>query len=197
MAKQRARNPKQAQETIATLLHENRTFKPSAIFTRQANANSQSVYQTAAKDPVRFWEKMASELVWRKKWTKGLAWNPPDAKWFVGGKLNVTESCLDRHVSSDAACHRNKAALIWEGEPGDKRVLTYWDLYRAVNKFGNALRKLGIKKGDRVAIYLPMIPELIISVLACARIGAVHSVVFGGFSPKPFATALTMLKQNY
>ena len=185
MAKRNSpRKPNESAQTIDTLLHENRTFKPLASFARNANADSPGIYRLAEKDPVKFWEKMASELVWKKKWSRGLQWNAPDAKWFVGGKLNVTESCLDRHISRDAECRRNKAALIWEGEPGDKRVLTYWDLYRAVNKFGNVLRKLGVKKGDRVAIYLPMIPELVISVLACARIGAVHSVVFGGFSPE-------------
>ncbi len=167
--------------TIDTLLEEKRLFKPSPAFAKQANANDKNIYKTAASDPVKFWEGMASELVWRKKWSKGLEWKAPDAKWFVGGKLNVTESCLDRHIKEG---RRNKAALIWEGEPGDKRTLTYNDLYRQVNKFANVLKSLGIKKGDRVAIYLPMIPELVISVLATARIGAIHSVVFGGFSPE-------------
>ncbi len=138
----------------------------------------------AEADPVKFWEQMAEDLVWKKKWNKPLEWKAPDAKWFVGGKLNVTESCLDRHVLVNGTTRRNKAALIWEGEPGDRRVLTYYDLFRQVNKFANVLKKFGIGKGDRVAIYLPMIPELVISVLACARIGAIHSVVFGGFSPE-------------
>ncbi|MBK7140959.1 MAG: acetate--CoA ligase [bacterium] len=169
---------------IDSLLHESRLFKPSAAFTKQANAGSAAIYKQAEADPVKFWEQMAEDLVWKKKWTKGLEFKAPDAKWFVGGKLNVTESCLDRHVLVNGTTRRNKAALIWEGEPGDRRVLTYYDLFRQVNKFANVLKKFGVVKGDRVAIYLPMIPELIISVLACARIGAIHSVVFGGFSPE-------------
>ena len=168
-------------QTIDTLLHENRKFKPTAAFRRQANANSASLYDQASKSPVRFWEQQASELVWKKRWAKGLEFKAPDAKWFVGGKLNVTESCLDRRIAEG---RRNKAAIIFEGKPGDRRTMTYYDLYKEVNKFANVLKKLGIKKGDRVAIYLPMIPELIVSMLACARIGAVHSVVFGGFSPE-------------
>ncbi len=166
--------------SIDTLLKETRLFKPDASFSKQANAKS-SIYASAKKDPVKFWEKMASELVWKKKWKSGLKWKAPDAKWFVGGKLNVTESCLDRHINS---VNKNKAAIMWEGEPGDRRTITYFELYRLVNKFANVLKNLGIKKGDRVAIYLPMIPELVVSMLACARIGAIHSVVFGGFSPE-------------
>ncbi|MEW6049991.1 MAG: acetate--CoA ligase [Candidatus Zixiibacteriota bacterium] len=173
-----------SKKTIDVLLEENRLFKPSPAFIKQANLNHGSILKAAEADPVKFWESMASELVWKKKWSKALDWNPPDAKWFVGGKLNVTESCLDRHINEGTGCRRNKAALIWEGEPGDKRVLTYFELWRQVNKFANVLKKLGVKKGDRVAIYLPLIPELVISTLACARIGAVHSVVFGGFSPE-------------
>jgi len=157
-----ARKKNQKPTGIDTLLTEKRKF-------------------SASKDYVKFWENLASELVWKKKWHQGLSWKAPDAKWFVGGKLNITESCLDRHIDEG---RRNKAALLWEGEPGDRRTLTYYELYRQVNKFANVLRQLGIKKGDRVAIYLPMIPELVISTLACARIGAIHSVVFGGFSPE-------------
>ena len=133
----------------------------------------------AAKDPEAFWAGFAKELEWIKPWSKVLEWNPPDAKWFVGGKLNVSANCLDRHVRT---ARRNKAAFIWEGEPGDRRTLTYFDLYRQVCQFANVLKSLGVKKGDRVALYLPLIPELAIAMLACARIGAVHSVVFGGFS---------------
>ncbi len=166
--------------TIDTLLTEKRKFKPSSSFARQANAKK-SIYTTAKKDYVKFWENLASELVWKKKWKKGLTWKAPDAKWFVGGKLNVTESCLDRHIEEG---RKNQAAFIWEGEPGDRRTLTYYELYKQVCKFANVLKSLGIRKGDRVAIYLPMIPELVISMLACARIGAIHSVVFGGFSPE-------------
>ena len=122
---------------------------------------------------------MARELEWSKPWKTVLEWDPPWAKWFTGGKLNASVNCLDRHVRGAT---RNKAALIWEGEPGDTRTLTYWDLYREVNKFANVLESLGVKRGDRVAIYLPLIPEVVIAMLACARIGATHSVVFGGFS---------------
>ncbi|MBT3232535.1 MAG: acetate--CoA ligase [Calditrichaeota bacterium] len=165
--------------SIDTLLTEEREFKPTAKFQAQANANDQEIYEKATSNPEAFWERYARELVWRKPWDKVLDWNPPDSKWFVGGKLNITESCLDVHIKTDA---RNKAALIWEGEPGDKRTLTYWDLYREVCRFANALKSLGVKKGDRVALYMPMIPELVIAVLSCARIGAIHSVVFGGFS---------------
>jgi acetyl-CoA synthetase len=166
--------------TIDDLLQEDRLFKPPTAFIRQANGTKE-LYQLGKSDPVKFWENVADELVWKKRWHEGLVWKAPDAKWFVGGKLNVTETCLDRHI---AGGRKNKAALIWEGEPGDRRTLTYFELYRLVNKFANVLKKLGIQKGDRVAIYLPMIPELMVSVLACARIGAVHSVVFGGFSPE-------------
>ncbi len=166
---------------IGNLLKENRTFSPPSTFTRQAHANTKTIYRSAKSDPVKFWENMASDLVWKKKWRQGLSWNVPDAKWFVGGKLNVTESLLDRHITG---CTRNKAAIIWEGEPGDKRTITYYELFKQVNKFANVLKQFGIKKGDRVAIYLPMIPELVVSMLACARIGAIHSVVFGGFSPE-------------
>ncbi|KAA3634964.1 MAG: acetate--CoA ligase [Calditrichaeota bacterium] len=176
MAKKKTSAPK---EQIGDLLHETRKFKPSAAFSKQANAKK-AIYAQAKKNPVKFWEKMAGELVWKKKWSKALEWKAPDAKWFVGGKLNVTETCLDQHITGG---RKNKAALIWEGEPGEKRTMTYQQLYRDVNKFANVLKSLGIKKGDRVAIYLPMIPELVIAMLSCARIGAVHSVVFGGFSP--------------
>jgi acetyl-CoA synthetase len=175
-----ARKKNQKSTGIDTLLTEKRKFRPSAKFTRQANAGK-ATFTAARKDYVKFWENLAAELIWKKKWHRGLTWKAPDAKWFVGGKLNITESCLDRHINEG---RRNKAALLWEGEPGDRRTLTYYELYRQVNKFANVLRQLGIKKGDRVAIYLPMIPELVISALACARIGAIHSVVFGGFSPE-------------
>ncbi len=164
---------------IDTLLIEKRLFKPPTGFAQQANARK-SIYSAARKDFVKFWESQAEELVWKKKWRQGLRWKAPDAHWFVGGKLNITESCLDRHILEG---RKNKAALIWEGEPGDKQTWTYFELYRQVNKCANVLKSLGIRKGDRVAIYLPMIPELVVTMLACARIGAIHSVVFGGFSP--------------
>jgi len=170
---------KTTKTTIDTLLTEERQFKPDQKFCKNANANDVEIYEKADADPEGFWEGFAKELVWRKTWDKVLDWKPPDAKWFVGGKLNITESLLDVHIKTE---RRNKAAIIWEGEPGDKRTLTYWELYRDVCRFGNALKTLGVKKGDRVALYLPMIPELAIAMLACARIGAIHSVIFGGFS---------------
>ncbi|MEK7474840.1 MAG: acetate--CoA ligase [Candidatus Coatesbacteria bacterium] len=167
------------QSAIRALLEEKRVFPPPKAFTDQANARDGAIYAEAAKDPEAFWARMAGELKWTKPWTKVLDWNPPHAQWFVGGQLNVSENCLDRHL---AGWRRNKAAIIWEGEPGDERVLTYADLHREVSKFSNVLKGLGIGKGDRVNIYLPMIPEAAVAMLACTRIGAVHSVVFGGFS---------------
>ena len=146
---------------------------------RGARVNDPGVYDRAAADPEAFWAAFAAELDWMQPWTKVLDWQPPHARWFVGGRLNVSANCLDRHVRT---ARRNKAALIWEGEPGDRRTLTYFDLHRQVCQFANVLKSLGVKKGDRVALYMPLIPELAIAMLACARIGAVHSVVFGGFS---------------
>ena len=164
---------------IEALLAEERAFEPTAALRAQANINDANVYERATKDPEGFWAEAARSLDWYKPWDKVLEWNPPIAKWFTGGKINVSYNCLDRHVKT---WRRNKAALIWEGEPGEERVLTYADLYREVNKFANVMKKLGIGKGDRVTIYMPMVPELPIALLACARIGAPHSVVFGGFS---------------
>jgi acetyl-CoA synthetase len=164
---------------IEALLAEERAFEPNAALREQANISDPGVYEKARKDPEGFWAEAARSLDWFKPWDKVLEWNPPIAKWFTGGKLNVSYNCLDRHVKT---WRRNKAALIWEGEPGEERVLTYADLYREVNKFANVMKKLGIRKGDRVTIYMPMVPELPIALLACARIGAPHSVVFGGFS---------------
>ncbi len=164
---------------IDALLREDRSFPPSDAFRAQANVSDPAIYETARKDPEAFWAGFARELEWIKPWSKVLDWNPPHAKWFVDGQINVSANCLDRHVRS---WRRNKAAFIWEGEPGDRRTLTYFDLYRQVCQFANVLKSLGVKKGDRVALYLPLIPELAIAMLACARIGAVHSVVFGGFS---------------
>jgi acetyl-CoA synthetase len=168
-------------EPIEALLKEGRKFPPPKDFTRSANAKGLGVYREAKANPLRFWERQARALRWMKPWKKTLEWKLPYAKWFIGGKLNVADNCLDRHVEGP---RRNKAAILWEGEPGDSRVLTYWDLYREVNRFAAALRRHGIKKGDTVTIYMPMIPELPIAMLACARIGAPHSVVFGGFSPE-------------
>ena len=164
---------------IEALLKEDRSFPPPEAFAASAVVNDPEVYTRAARDPEAFWAGFASELEWMQPWSKVLDWNPPDAKWFVDGKLNVAANCLDRHARS---WRRNKAAFIWEGEPGDQRTLTYFDLYRQVCQFANVLKKLGVKKGDRVALYMPLIPELAIAMLSCARIGAVHSVVFGGFS---------------
>jgi acetyl-CoA synthetase len=161
------------------LLREDRIFPPTAEFRARAVVRDESVYAEAARDPEAFWARFAGELEWSRKWDTVLDWQPPHAKWFVGGKINASVNCLDRHVRGP---RRNKAALIWEGEPGDRRTLTYFDLFRQVSAFANVLTSLGVRKGDRVAIYLPLIPELAISMLACARIGAVHSVVFGGFS---------------
>ena len=162
---------------------EEQVFKPSREFSKKARVSSMAQYKRMWKEsveqPSKFWASEAKELVWQKPWTKVLDWKAPDAKWFVGGQLNVTESCLDQHA---AGPRRNKAAIIFEGEPGDRQVLTYAQLHREVCKFSNALTARGVKAKDRVLIYMPMIPEAAIAMLACARIGAVHSVVFGGFS---------------
>ena len=154
---------------IEALLQESRQFPPPTDFANQANANS-SLYDTASADIESFWATMAEELDWFQKWDTVLEWTPPHAKWFLGGKINVSYNCLDRHLSKRG----NKAAIIWEGEPGDWKVYTYRDLYREVCKFANSLKSLGIKKGDRITIYLPMVPELTVAMLACARIGAPH-----------------------
>ena len=152
---------------IADLLQEDRSFPPSPSFREHANIRDEGVYARADKDPEGFWAAFESELEWFTPWTKVLEWNPPHAKWFVGGKLNASVNCVDRHIRGP---RRNKAALIWEGEPGDRRTLTYFDLYRQVSQFANVLKSLGVRRGDRVAIYLPLIPELAIAMLACARI---------------------------
>ena len=164
---------------IDALLKEDRVFDPPAAFAAQANINDPDIYAKADADPEGFWEGFAKELEWSQPWTRVLDWQPPDAKWFVGGKLNVSVNCVDRHA---LGVRRDKRAIVWEGEPGDTRTLTYGDLHVEVQKFANVLLGLGVGHGDRVAVYLPMIPELPIAMLACARIGAVHSVVFGGFS---------------
>src|SRR2546426_10981750 len=169
----------QEPENLAALLDEKRVFPPSEEFRRQANAPDPAIYEKAGRSLEDFWAEEASRLDWFKRWDKVLEWNAPWAKWFVGGKLNVTHNCVDRHATS---ARRNKAAIIWEGEPGDARVLTFGMLAREVNRFANALKSLGVKKGNRVAIYLGMTPELPIAMLACTKIGAPHSVVFGGFS---------------
>ena len=160
------------------LLQENRKFAPPKEFRRDAVMSDPKAYE---EDPEAFWERQANELEWFTRWKQVCDWKPPHAKWFLGGKLNISVNCVDRHVRS---ARRNKAALIWEGEPGDRRTLTYWDLYVEVQKFANVMKRLGVKRGDRVAIYMPLVPEVAIAMLACTRIGAIHSVVFGGFSPE-------------
>ena len=169
---------------LSDLLQEDRVLEASDAFKKQANITDPSVYERADKDPEGFWEDFARELYWKEPWQKVLDWQPPQAKWFVGAKTNLCYNCVDRHIEGP---RRNKAALIWEGENYETKTMTYWDLYREVNKAGNMLRSLGVGKGDRVAIYLPMVPEAVIAMLACARIGAIHSVVFGGFSPDSLA----------
>ena len=169
----------QEAKAILDLLKEKRIFSPRKDFVEKAHVKNEAIYKKASRNSDAFWEGFAKELHWYKKWKKVLDWKTPHSEWFVGGKINVSYNCIDRHINT---ARKNKAAIIWEGEPGDGRVITYWDLYREVNKFANVLKKLEIKKGDRVTIYLPMIPELPIAMLACARIGAPHSVVFGGFS---------------
>ncbi len=164
---------------IDALLSEDRVFEPPPLFRQQANARDASIYERADRDPEAFWAAFAGELEWSRRWDTVLEWNPPHAKWFVGGTLNASVNCLDRHVRT---ARRNKAAIVWEGEPGDARTLTYWELHREVNRFASGLRGLGVRRGDRVAVYMPMVPELPVVLLACARIGAVHSVIFGGFS---------------
>jgi acetyl-CoA synthetase len=166
---------------IDVLLQENRKFPPSDAFRAAAGVSSPEVYDEAARDPEAFWARMAGELQWIRPWDRVLDWEPPRAQWFIGGKLNVSVNCLDRHLDGP---RRDAPAIIWEGEPGDERIVTYADLHTEVVKLGSALRSLGVTRGDRVAIYLPMIPEAAIAMLACARIGAIHSVVFGGFSPE-------------
>jgi len=168
---------------IESVLTERRVFPPPGEFSSQAQIRSLADYERlageAAADPQGFWAGIARELDWFSPWKTVLEWKPPFAKWFVGGTTNISHNCIDRHLKT---WRRNKAAVIWEGEPGDSRTLTFQDLHREVCAFANVLKSLGVQKGDRVGLYMPMIPELAIAMLACARIGATHSVVFGGFS---------------
>jgi acetyl-CoA synthetase len=168
---------------IESILHESRVFPPSPEFSATAHIKSvdelEALRTEARENPDAFWGRMAEELHWFRKWDQVLKWEPPHAEWFVGGQLNISYNCLDRHLNT---WRRNKAALIWEGEPGDQRTLTYQQLHTEVSRFANVLKRAGVGKGDRVALYLPLIPELAIAMLACARIGATHSVIFGGFS---------------
>jgi acetyl-CoA synthetase len=171
---------KQEGVLVQTLLREDRRFSPPLEFKQQAWVKDQTPYQQADQDFEAFWAKHAEpELHWFRRWDRVLEWNVPWAKWFVGGQINVSFNCLDRHVQT---WRRTKAAIVWEGEPGDARILTYQDLHREVQRFANVLKSLGVGKGDRVTLYMGMVPELPIAMLACARIGAPHSVVFGGFS---------------
>jgi acetyl-CoA synthetase len=163
---------------IDALLQENREFPPSDAFRENANVNDPAIWSQAAEDREQFWAGWAEQLDWKTKWNRVLDWNPPYAKWFAGGTLNAVYNCLDRHLADRG----DKAALIWEGEPGEVRRVTYRELHAEVSKFANVLKSLGIAKGDRVAIYMPLVVEAVVAMLACARIGAVHSVVFGGFS---------------
>ncbi len=164
---------------IETLLREGRQYAPPAGFRAAANVRDDSIYEEAARDPERFWERGAERLEWSRRWDRVLDWDPPFARWFPGGKLNASVNCLDRHLRDG---HGGRTAILFEGEPGDRRAITYAELHRDVCRLANVLRGLGVRKGDRVAIYLPMIPELPVAMLACARIGAPHSVVFAGFS---------------
>ena len=167
---------------IDALLHENRKFPPPDAFRAQrARRPTRRSTNGRRQTPRPSGKSRRTSSSGSRSGTTVLDWKPPHAKWFVGGKLNVSVNCVDRHIKT---ARRNKAALIWEGEPGDRRTLTYWDLYVEVQKFANVLKKLGVKRGDRVAIYMPLIPEVAIAMLACTRIGAMHSVVFGGFSPE-------------
>lgn len=172
--------PEDRTGTIETLLREERKYPPPPEFVAQANISDPQIYQRAKDDPEGFWREMAGVIEWFKEPTHVLDWNPPFAKWYADGQLNASYNCLDRHLQSRG----NKTALLWEGEPGDSRSLTYKELYTEVNRAAQMLRNLGIRKGDRVAIYLPLIPEVVVSMLACARLGAPHTVVFGGFSPE-------------
>ncbi|MBD2637087.1 acetate--CoA ligase [Limnothrix sp. FACHB-881] len=185
-----------SQPTIESILQENRTFAPPADLAANAEIKSlddyQALYDRAAADPTAFWAELAEkELNWFQKWDTALDWQPPVAKWFGGGKINISHNCLDRHLTT---WRKNKAALIWEGEPGDSRTLTYAQLHREVCQFANVLKSLGAQKGDIIGIYMPMIPEAAIAMLACARIGAAHSVVFGGFSAEALRDRLNDAK---
>src|SRR6266571_2611172 len=170
--------------SIESHLKEKRVFKPGKEFAKKARISSMEQYRRMYREsidrPEKFWDREAGELLWRKSWRRVLEWKPPFAKWFVGGQLNLSENCLDRHLTTH---RRNKAAIIWEGEPGEQRTLTYQQLHREVCRFANVLKRNKIGKGDRVIIYLPNLPETAIAMLACTRIGEVHSVAFGGFSP--------------
>jgi acetyl-CoA synthetase len=175
-------------ESITSILHETRVFPPPPEFAHQAHISSleqyDAMWRRAKDDPEGFWGEMSGALHWMEPWKKVLDWQPPFAKWFVGGKLNAAQNCIDRHCAGPL---KNKAAIVWEGEPGERRVLRYQDLQREVSRFANVLKGLGVTKGDVVALYMPLVPELAIALLACARIGAPHTVIFGGFSSEALA----------
>ncbi|GIL25431.1 hypothetical protein NUM_06860 [Actinocatenispora comari] len=173
-------------ETLSDLLHETRRFPPPEDIVATANIDA-TAYQRASADRLAFWESAAERLSWDRRWDRVLDWDPPFADWFGGGELNVAYNCLDRHV---IAGHGDQVAYFWEGEPGDRRTITYAQLLREVCQAANALTELGVVAGDRVAIYLPMIPEAVVAMLACARIGAPHTVVFGGFSAEALASRI-------
>src|SRR6202020_1640693 len=168
---------------LSSILREHRVFPPPAEFAAQAHVKSleeyEALYRRSIQDPQKFWAEVAADLHWFTPWTSVLEWKPPMAKWFVGGKINLCYNCVDRHALSS---RKDKVAVLWEGEPGETRKLTYGELYLEVQKVGNVLKGLGIRRGDRVAVYMGMCPELAIALLACARIGAIHSVIFGGFA---------------
>ena len=170
--------------SLDALLTEDRRFPPLDSFRARAVINDPGIYAHASADREAYWADWAGHLDWFETWEQVLEWTPPYAKWFTGGKLNVSYNCLDRHLE---AGHSDRTALIWEGEPGDERTYTYAELHEEVCRLANALKRLGVKKGDRVTVYLPMIPEAVVAMLACTRIGAIHSVVFGGFSPESLA----------
>jgi acetyl-CoA synthetase len=173
---------KSVTSNIESVMKEDRLFHPPENFAKEANISKQEyekMCEEASRSPETFWGRMAEDLYWFKKWDSVLKWTPPHAEWFSGGKINIAYNCLDRHLTT---WRKNKAAIIWEGEPGDQRTLTYQQLHREVCRFSNVLKSQGVRTGDRVAIYMPLVPELAIAMLACARIGATHSIVFGGFS---------------
>ena len=167
------------ERNIEALLSEQRVFEPSPEFAERALVSDRSLSERAEADPEAFWAEQAERLTWFKRWDTVMTWTPPWVRWFDGGQLNASYNCLDRHVEAGGG---DKVAYHWEGEPGDTRTITYRDLYEETCRFANALRSIGVGRGDRVAIYLGMVPELPVAMLACARIGAAHSVVFGGFS---------------
>src|SRR5262245_11179578 len=184
--------------SIESVLTETRTFPPSPELAQLAHVKSfaeyEALYERAVNDPEGFWAEVARELTWAEPWRQVLEWKLPDAKWFLGGKLNLSVNCLDRHV---ATWRKNKAAILFEGEPGDTRVMTYGQLHRDVCRAANALTELGVRRGDFVAIYLPMIPEAAVAMLACTRIGAPHTVVFGGFSSEALRDRITDAKAKF